>query len=80
MKDDTKQTARRDIELRHYIAGREVTAEAFAGALAGALVGATDDELEALHDRAPAAVEAEMRRRWRPAGPRRRWATVDRGW
>lgn len=78
--DNKVQTAPRVVIVRHYIAGREVTAEAFAERLAGALAGATDDELEALHDRAPAAVEAEMRRRWRPAGPRGRWATVDRGW
>lgn len=42
---DTKQTARRDIVLRHYIAGREVTAEAFAERLAAEVLGAWERAL-----------------------------------
>lgn len=36
---DTEQTARREIVLRHYIAGQEVTAEAFAERLAAEVLG-----------------------------------------
>ena len=40
-----RQTARRTIEIRHYLAGREVTAEAFAERLAAEVLGTWERSL-----------------------------------